>query len=116
MKSHGTTIALTLFLAAISMGNVTWGAEERDFEPSFGHREECTPVRTVTGLRQQVRWWARDGAPVALGAQISDGSDAPASSVAWRLVVTTFDREVVDERHGVSPLREGNGFATVTFD
>ena len=114
MKSHGTKIALTFFLAAVaSFGGVALGAGDKDSEPSIRHHEECEPVRSASALRQRVVWSARDGALVALGAQLVDDRDAPASSAPWRLVVTTLDRTLVEERRGVSPLRDGAGFATV---
>jgi len=78
--------------------------------------EDCTPVRTVIALRQQVAWWAREGNMVALAGQFVDESESVRSTVAWRLVITDLDRNVVDTRRGVSKLVDGFAIGHVNFD
>lgn len=93
-------------------------------------REDCAPRRSVNVLRDQVEWWAKEGAPVALAAELADaGDDAespaatpaaapsrPAETVAWRLVLATLDGAAVDARDGATRLDGGRGLALVNFD
>ena len=104
-------LSLALPAAASTPDPVEGGVHRR--------HDDCAPLRSVTVLRDQVTWWARDDGPVALAAEFRvDGeaeADVPAD-VAWRLVVTTFDRQVVLERTGTSPMADGTALSHVDFD
>jgi hypothetical protein len=82
-----------------------------------GRLEDCAPARTATMLRDRVLFSARENAPVALGAElVSDLDGEEDRAVRWRLVVTTLDRQVVDERSGVAHLAAGRALVSATFD
>jgi hypothetical protein len=92
-------------------------AAEPDSPKRAGRLEDCAPARSATMLHDRVVFWARDGAPVALAAELtSDVAGEETRAVPWRLVVTTLDRRVVDERSGVVHLSDGRALAAVSFD
>jgi hypothetical protein len=117
-----TTFETILTATAVSLFSLTFGtgapqgAMDHPSEPIPGH-EECTPLHAVSVLRNHVQWSARENAPVALGAEFtSETIDGASDSVAWRLVLTTMDRTVVDSRTGTARLNDGRSIVAETFD
>lgn len=98
-QNRRVAIALTLatFAAAPALAIQPDGGEPR------GSHEECAPERAIGVLRDTVEWWAADGSPVALAAQLtSDADEAAGKAVPWRLLITTLDRKTVDVRTGLA--------------
>ena len=117
-----TTFEMILAATALSLFSLTFGsgaaqgATNHPSEPIRGH-EECTPLHAVSVLRNHVQWSARENAPVALAAEFtSETIDGASDFLAWRLVLTTMDRTVVDSRTGTSRLNDGRSIVAETFD
>ncbi|MEO6325032.1 MAG: Ig-like domain-containing protein [Thermoanaerobaculia bacterium] len=117
-KTLSTMLAATAFsIASLSFGSgALLAATNQPSDPIRNH-EECTPLHNVSVLRNHVKWSARENAPVALAAEFtSETVDGAADFVAWRLVLTTMDRTVVDTRHGSARLDDGRTIVAETFD
>ena len=106
-----------LVLAASLLALSASAAPPSDDRPRRAEPDD--PQRVVGVLRDQVEWWAREPRPVALAGEFSIDLatvEDPEASVDWRLVVTTFDREVVTSWTGTTPFHDGRGVALVNFD
>lgn len=120
MRRSSRTALPALLLGALAALALPAAAELPQDAERPRHHEDCRPARLVSVLRDQVEWWARDGAPVALAAEFDVDPDAVEGVVApvvrWRAVVETLDGTVVDERFGRSALADGRAVAHVAFE